>query len=359
MTAKPEPKDPRSLPPWISVADALSALEAASPSAAPIRVPLSDACGYVLASDLRADADQPAFDRSMMDGIALRSIDCASPDAWVQELGQAPAGTPFTAQVGQQQCVRVMTGGVVPEGADAVVPVENIERSIRNGGTGYAVSHAVVAGRHIAKRGSEVADGAVVLRRGQRLTAARIGVLGSFGHVDVPVYARLRVSVIPTGSEIVSVTARPGLGQVRNSNAWALRAHFTQLGAEVSLRESVIDDQDVLDQVLSSAAAQSELLVTCGGVSMGDYDLVAGSLRRLGAQIVFHRVALKPGKPVLLARLGSSWVLGLPGNPVSAMTCAELFGRPLVSRLNGEIGARWVQSSVPVATPMRSTKARA
>ena len=294
----------------------------------------------------------------MMDGLALRSGDCVEEGAWLRELGQAPAGTPFEGGVTPGSCVRVMTGGVVPSGADAVVPVELVTAERLGQQDGYRIRASARPGQHVASRGSEVREGERVVAAGERLTAARVGVLASFGCSEPSVFHRPRVSVVPTGTEIVSIDDRPGLGQVRNSNAWALRAHFGSLGGEVELVDAVIDDQVVLDRALASAAERSELIVTCGGVSMGDYDLVVGSLRRLGAEIQFHRVALKPGKPVLLARLGSAWVLGLPGNPVSAMTCATLFGQPLMARLSGERGARWRVTRAKLAGAIKGTRSR-
>ncbi len=356
---RPEPKRTRGLAPLLPLDEALARVRArVSPHGRVERVSLGDALGRVLAEDVVADQDQPAFNRSMMDGIAVRGAECTDVGAVVTGAGAAPAGHPHAAPVAPGTFVRVMTGGVVPPGADSVVPVERITRidgpdDDPAAGT-WRIDEAVRPGQHVALIGCEVTRGEVVIQAGSTLTPARIGVLAAFGYSTVQVAARPRVAVLPTGSEIVPVTATPELGQVRNSNAWALSALFRSFGAAVSaVGGPVVDERDALDAALLAATADHDLIVTCGGVSMGDYDLVVGSLGRLGAEIVFHRVRLKPGKPVLLAVLQGTVILGLPGNPVSATVCGTLFGRVALAALTGARRQRWLQTTAPAAADVR------
>ena len=359
----PQPKAISGLPPLVPVATATAIVVARiQPHGRTETVALADAAGRILAKSAYADLDQPAFNRSMMDGIAVRAADCVGDSPRLTGAGASPAGAPHMRPVQAGTFVRVMTGGVVPEGADSVVPVERITRidgDPADPATGtWQINSAVRLGQHVAKIGSEVTRGDLVVAAGERLGGARLGALASFGHADVSVAVRPRVAVLPTGSEIVTVDQTPALGQVRNSNAYALAALFNRYGGQSVVSPTVIDQADVLANALLRAAAESDLVVTCGGVSMGDYDLVVGALQTLGAEKHFHRVALKPGKPVLFATLNGTPILGLPGNPVSATIGALLFGRPAVSRLLGARRDSWLQISVPAAAELRSTGPR-
>lgn len=359
----PEPKAISGLPPLVPVAEALAIVrDCVQPHRRMEAVSLALAAGRILAVDALADLDQPAFPRSMMDGIAVRSADCLGEMPRLVGAGASPAGSPHTTPVVPGTFVRVMTGGVVPPGADSVVPVERITRidgDACDPATGtWQINAPVRPGQHVALKGSEVRCGDLVVPAGERLGGARLGALASFGHAEVSVAARPNVAVLPTGTEIVSVSSTPGLGQVRNSNAYALAALFDRFGARSVVADTVIDDAPVLAAALLQAAAESDLVVTCGGVSMGDYDLVVGALNALGAEQHFHRVSLKPGKPVLFATLNGTPVLGLPGNPVSATVGALLFGRTAVARLLGSRRERWIQITATAADAMRGVGPR-
>ena len=359
----PQPKKITGLPPLVPIATATKIVTTrVTPHGRSEVVPLAQAAGRILAVDAFADLDQPAFNRSMMDGIAVRGADCQGEFPQLVGAGASPAGAPHLHPVQPGTFVRVMTGGVVPPGADSVVPVERISQidgDPADPATGtWQINSTVRPGQHVAKIGSEVTRGDLVVAAGERLGGARLGALASFGHAHVEVAAKPRIAILPTGSEIVTVNKTPGLGQVRNSNAYALAGLFTRFGDACQISPTVIDQADVLAAALERAAAESDLVVTCGGVSMGDYDLVVGALQKLGAEKHFHRVALKPGKPVLFATLNGTPVLGLPGNPVSATIGALLFGRPAVSRLLDARRSSWLQISVPAATELRSTGPR-
>ncbi|MCB9739405.1 MAG: molybdopterin molybdotransferase MoeA [Deltaproteobacteria bacterium] len=357
--------EPKATPrtPLLPVDDALALLrERLRPLRTTERVALPDAARRVLAVDVRADRDQPDFDRSMMDGVAVRSVECAAAENRLRVVGESPAGAPYAAAVEAGTAVRVMTGGVVPPGADAVVPVERTRSAEIDGGVlagaTLIVEGPVHAEQHIARKGSEVVAGARVLAAGQRVDGARLGVLASFGVARPEVVRRPRVGLLPTGDEIVRVDQQPAPGQVRDSNRWSLAALLDAWGAEVMHGEVAVDRKDAVADAVRHLAGLCDIVVLSGGVSMGDYDLVGGALASLGAEVVFHRVKMRPGKPVLCAFIGETLILGLPGNPVSSVVAAHLFLRPALCWLEGEAGAGWRSVAVPLTAPLHSNGPR-
>ena len=342
----------------LAIEDALArVLAAIVPLPAEI-VALEDAHQRVLAEAIRADADVPAFDRSAMDGIALRSADGAA-GALLQQVGESAAGSPFVGQVQTGECVRVMTGGVVPTGADAVVPVERIERLA---GDAYRLLDGARAEQNISRKGSEVREGDAVLAAGVRLSGARVGVLATYGHARVQVAQRPRVAMLPTGNEIVPVAATPILGQVRDANRHALTGLMLTAGASVRQHAVAADDRAALTAAIAAAWQDADVLVTSGGVSAGDYDLVPPVLQELGATLHFHKIAIKPGKPLLFATRRHEgrvqYAFGLPGNPVSSYVCCALFVLPALLALQGA-PADWQRLVLPSATPLPGTGPRA
>lgn len=301
----------------------------------------TEAWGRVLAADVHADLDTPAFDRSAMDGIAIVAADAREPGAIVAQLGEAPAGQPFAGRVIPGSCVRIMTGGVVPAGADAVVPVERIEAvATADGRPAYRLLDACRPENHIARRGCEVRRGDVVLERGTRLNGARVGVLATFGHVAVPVARRPTVAILPTGNEIVPVGQTPGPGQVRDANRHALTGLLQGAGVQVVQAAVAPDRKEDLAAAIAAAWQTADVVVMSGGVSAGDYDLVAPALADLGAVCHVHQIRIKPGKPFLFATLDQDgrrrFAFGLPGNPISSYVCAALFVLPALAALQGE-----------------------
>ncbi len=321
-------------------------------------VALADAHGRALAQTVQADADVPAFDRSAMDGIALRAEDGAQ-GAIVSQVGESAAGSPFLGALLPGQCVRVMTGGVVPPGATAVLPVERIERL---DGDRYRLLEAARPEQNIARRGSEVHQGAVVLQPGVRLHGARVGVLATYGRDRVQVARRPVVAMLPTGNEIVPVGATPGLGQVRDANRHALTGLLLAAGAVVQQQPVAADARAALTKAVTEAWRDADVLVTSGGVSAGDYDLVPPVLQSLGATLHFHKIAIKPGKPLLFATRQhggrTQYAFGLPGNPVSAYVCCALFVLPAIAALQGA-PAGWQLLTLPSAGPLPATGPRA
>ncbi|MCC7395723.1 MAG: molybdopterin molybdotransferase MoeA [Planctomycetes bacterium] len=315
------------------------------------RVPLGRACGRYLAAAIHSDGEWPATDRSAMDGFALAAGASGLPaGSELPVVGESLAGAPFAGVVPAGAAVRIMTGAVVPAGADTVVPVE---ASSGFGGARVTFPLAVAAGLNIRRRGSELAAGQRVLAAGHRIDAAAVGVLAVLGYQEVVVLRRPRVAIVATGDEVVPITETPAPHQVRESNSWALAAQIEACGGE-ALRLGIAPDEPVaLQRLLGQGLATADVLVTIGGVSKGTHDLVHGALAALGMQTVFHGIDLKPGKPTLFGTIASGaaatdaprWVFGLPGNPASTFTVFDLLVRPLLLRLAGGEAGDWTATA--------------
>jgi molybdopterin molybdotransferase len=313
----------------ITVAEALSRLRTAC-AAGPIeRAPLSDGLGRVLGSDLPTDVDWPPFDTSAMDGYAVRVADAAR--ALVERAGPVAAGDFPPAPLEAGEAVRVMTGAPLPPGTEAVVPVENARRE---NGTVVATT-APRPGEHLRRRGESLRAGSILLRRGRRLGAADIAMAALAGADPIEVYARPRVTIAVTGNELVPVSTKPGPGQLRDSNGPMLAALCRVRGARVASRAAVRDEDGAVRGLFAEAGRNEDLLVTSGGVSAGDFDLLPAEAERAGFELLFHGVAMRPGKPLVFGRRGRALWLGLPGNPVSASVCFRLFGLMALDALEG------------------------
>ncbi len=295
---------------------------------------LGEARGRFLAEPIIADSDLPPFDRSQMDGYALRAEDVKSVPIRLRVVGESAAGRGWHEELKPGQAVRIMTGAPVPAGADSVQKVE-LTREIGKDGL-VEIFETVASGRSIVKRGSEIEQGVTVLTAGMRIDAAAMAVLAAFGYSKVMVGRQPRVSVLATGTELVPVDQKPGQDQIRDSNNYSLRAYAEISGAVVDLPTHSSDDTAALQRQIEIAAERSDAVVTSGGVSMGAYDFTKLALRKLNAEIFFEKVALKPGKPTVFARLPSGkLVFGLPGNPVSVAVTFNLFARPALLAMQG------------------------
>jgi molybdopterin molybdotransferase len=316
----------------LSVADALArVLDGVEPLPRE-DAPLTEACGRVLTADVAALRTQPPSDMSAMDGYAVRAADVAKVPAELTMIGEVAAGRPFQGEVRPGQAARIFTGGVVPPGADTIVIQENTKRD----GDRIAVLQSSPVGRHIRRAGLDFTKGQVLLPRGRRLTDRDVMLAAAMSHPALPVHRRPKVAVLATGDELRPPGSELGPGEIVYSNGFALMSLAKNEGA------SVIDLGIVPDQVEATVAAirrarstGTDVLVTTGGASVGDYDLVQRGLKAEGLQLSFWRVALRPGRPMMNGRLGAMHVLGLPGNPVSAYVCAYLFLVPLIRRLTG------------------------
>lgn len=296
------------------------------------RVPLAGALGFVLAADVRAPHDVPPFDNSGMDGFAVRSVDVADAPVELEVVGDVPAGSVATGPVDPGTTIRIMTGAPIPPGADAVVIVEDSEPV---GGARVRLLSSAVPGQHVRPAGGDIAAGSVVLGAGTRLGPAHLGVLASIGVADPLVRRRPRVAVLSTGDELVPADTRElRPGAIRDSNRPSLVAMLQELGADVLDLGIVSDDARLLRGALGEASDSADAVVTSGGVSMGEHDLVKQVLAETGT-IEFWRVAMQPAKPFAFGFLGGTPLFGLPGNPVSVAVAFEQFVRPALLRRMG------------------------
>jgi molybdopterin molybdotransferase len=314
------------------VAEALARVLAQAEPLTQEPAPLADADGRVLASDLAALRTQPPADVSAMDGYAVRAADVVKVPARLRLVGEVAAGHPFRGSVAAGEAARIFTGGVVPPGADTIVIQENTARE----GDSVVVTAGAGKGKHVRFEGLDFARGAVLLAKGRRLSDRDLALAAAMNHPTVPVHRRPKLAVLATGDELVMPGSTPGFGEIVYSNGYATIALARREGCEV------VDLGIVPDRLAETAAAVrrardlgADILVTSGGASVGDYDLVQEALAAEGLALSFWKVALRPGRPMMHGRLGAMHVLGLPGNPVSAYVCAVLFLIPLVRRLAG------------------------
>jgi molybdopterin molybdotransferase len=319
------------------------------------RVDLGDALCRVLHEKVLADRDQPPFHRSTRDGFAVRAEDLAALPARLTVVGEVAAGRVFAGHVGASQCVEIMTGAPLPEGANAVVMVETTERS----GAQVLCTQRVAEGENVVLRGSELAAGETALPPGTYLTVPHIALLASLGCARVKVAAKPRVAIVATGDELVDVGETPGVAQIRNSNAYSLAAQVRAAGGLPHVMPIAGDREDALTSAFEQALAEAEVVLLSGGVSMGKYDLVETVLARRGATVVFDGVAIRPGKPVVFGHVEGKLLFGLPGNPLSTLVTFELFVRPALALLSGctqparrflraKLGARCASKPLPL-----------
>lgn len=324
------------------------------------RVRIEDALGRVLTSDVVADTDLPPFDRAQMDGYALRSADARTLPARLKIVGEAAAGAGFPGQVREGEAVRIMTGAPLPSGADSVQQVE-VTREIE-GGECVEIERSTEPGQFFIPRGSEIRAGETVLRAGDEVNAARMAALAAFGCAEVEVGRRPHVAVLATGTELVAVDARPGPDQIRDSNSYSLAAYAALAGATVERLPFASDEPSVLRRLIEEASARADAIVLSGGVSMGRYDFTKTALRALDAEIFFERVALRPGKPTVFARLPCGrepLAFGLPGNPVSVSVTFNLFARAALRAMQGASAPAMPEGRAALARAVKGTHERA
>jgi molybdenum cofactor synthesis domain-containing protein len=315
----------------IPIAEAIEIVLSHAPRLGVESVQLKNTVGRFLAEDIIADTDLPPFDRAQMDGYAVRAADVANTPARLRIAGESAAGAGWHHEMNSSEAVRIMTGAPVPQGADAVQQVE-LTREV-NGDV--EILESVSSGRSIVRQASEIKAGATVLRAGEQISAAMIATLASFGYAEVKVSRRPRVAVMATGSELVDVNQRPARDQIRDSNNYTIEAYASQSNAIVARLPLAGDDTEELKRAMREAAETCDVLITSGGVSMGVYDFTKAALKELGAEIFFERVALRPGKPTVFARLGNALVFGLPGNPVSVAVTFNLLARTALRAMQG------------------------
>jgi molybdopterin molybdotransferase len=319
------------------VADALRAVLDGASALPEEMIALDDARGRVLARDLTAMRTQPPADMSAMDGYAVRAAD-ATLSARLKVIGEVAAGRPFARTVQPGEAVRIFTGGVIPNGADAIVIQEDAARD----GDVVTVNEAASAGRHIRRAGIDFREGDILLKRSHRLLDRDLALAASMNHPLLPVFRRPKVAMLATGDELVMPGSAPDPGQIVYSNGFALRALARDQGADVidlGIARDTVDETAIA--IRRAIEARADILVTTGGASVGDHDLVKQALEREGVAIGFWKIAMRPGKPMMHGRRGAMRVLGLPGNPVSSYVCAILFMAPLIRALTGRTDIAW------------------
>lgn len=324
------------------VPDALAAILSGAEPLPEEMVALDAAHHRVLARDIAALRTQPPQAMSAMDGYAVRAADATKVAARLKVIGEVAAGRPFDRPVGAGEAVRIFTGGVIPQGADAVIIQED---TVAEDG-GITITEAARPGRHIRPAGIDFREGDVLLTRGTRLTERDLSLAAGMNHPELPVRRRPKVAMLATGDELVMPGETLGPGQIVYSNGYALRALARDEGAEVIDFGIAADTIDATTHGIRRAReAGADILITSGGASVGDHDLVKQSLEAEGVTMAFWRIAMRPGKPMMHGRLGAMRVIGLPGNPVSSYVCAFLFLVPLIRALSGRNAIRHVSET--------------
>jgi molybdopterin molybdotransferase len=341
----------------ISVAEAVQIVRQQTPVLASETVQIEAAMGRVLAQDIVADSDLPPFDRSQMDGYAVRAEDVKSAPVRLRIVGESAAGRGWHHKLEEGQAVRIMTGAPVPAGADSVQQVE-LAHELKDK-TVVELLETVEVGRSIVKQGAEIRAGETILNAGTTINAAMMAVLAAFGYAKVEVFRRPRVGVLATGTELVPIDQKPGQDQIRDSNNYSIGAYAELAGAVVERLPLSGDETSLLKKQIMDAAERCDMIVTSGGVSMGVYDVTKSALKELDAEIFFERVALRPGKPTVFARLpNGTLVFGLPGNPVSVSVTFNLFARAALRAMQGATEPALKQETAALARSAKGTKER-
>jgi molybdopterin molybdotransferase len=319
------------------------------------RVHVRSALGRVLAADVISPLDVPAHDNSAMDGYAVRFADLKSDaDVVLRVTGTAFAGAPFAGELKPGEAVRIMTGGVVPRGADTIVMQEHVKAA--EGRVTVGVGHR--KGQNLRRAGEDLKAGAAALKRGLRLRPAEIGLAASLGIPELEVYRKLRVAFFSTGDELVSIGTVPKEGQIFDSNRYTIHGMLERLGCEVMDMGVVRDDPQLLEEAFAQAANAADVVITSGGVSVGEADFVKDLLNKLG-EVVFWKIAMKPGRPLAYGRVGGAHFFGLPGNPVSVMVTFYQFVRDALLKLAGEEPVQPVPSfKVPCTSALKKAPGR-
>ena len=310
-------------------------------------IPLEDAAGRVLAQDLAATLTQPPFNASAMDGYAVRAEDIASIPCDLQVIGEAAAGHPFAGAIQTSETVRIFTGAPVPEGADTIVIQEVTEIS----GSTVTILEGANMGAFVRPRGFDFSEGDALILAGQRLGARELTLAATMNQARVRVRRKPVVAILATGDELVPLGERPGEGQIVSSIPFGLAAMVERAGANARRLGIAKDTKDSLAEHLAKAR-DADILVTIGGASVGDHDLVQGALKDKGMDLDFWKIAMRPGKPLMFGTLESQRVLGVPGNPVSALVCARIFLVPMIERMLGLEASRSAEMQVVLAAPL-------
>ncbi|WMJ78269.1 MULTISPECIES: molybdopterin molybdotransferase MoeA [unclassified Sedimentibacter] len=300
-----------------------------------IEIPILESLGHVLANDVKSHMDMPPFDRSPLDGYALMSED--TKDASIERpvvldvIDYVPAGYVSSKKVKNGQAIRIMTGAKIPEGADIVIKYEDTEFTKED----VKIFSYTKSGANIVRRGEDIKCGETVLAKGKVIQPADIGILATLGMSKVQVYAKLKIGILATGDELVEVDKKLDEGKIRNSNSYTLAAQIIRSGGDPEILGICKDDIGEISEKLKSALEKYDMIITTGGVSVGDADLVKEAFKKIGAEILFWKVQVKPGSPITVAKYNNKFLFGLSGNPAAASITFEQFVRPAVLSLMG------------------------
>jgi len=300
-----------------------------------IEIPILESLGHVLANDVKSHMDMPPFDRSPLDGYALMSED--TKDASIERpvvldvIDYVPAGYVSSKKVKNGQALRIMTGAKIPEGADIVIKYEDTEFTKED----VKIFSYTKSGANIVRRGEDIKCGETVLAKGKVIQPADIGILATLGMSKVQVYAKLKIGILATGDELVEVDKKLDEGKIRNSNSYTLAAQIIRSGGDPEILGICKDDIGEISEKLKSALEKYDMIITTGGVSVGDADLVKEAFKKIGAEILFWKVQVKPGSPITVAKYNNKFLFGLSGNPAAASITFEQFVRPAVLSLMG------------------------
>jgi molybdopterin molybdotransferase len=336
----------------IPVAEARGRIVAALTPVPQETIDVMDALGRVLAADAVARVSHPAADVSAMDGYAVRAADAIA-GARLRVVGKAAAGHPWSGTVGPGEAARIFTGAHVPAGADAIVIQEDTEAA----GDVVVIKEAALKGRHIRPAAQDFRAGETVLSAPRRLTYRDVGLLAAMNLPSIPVFRQPRVAVLSTGDEVVMPGDPVGPGQLVSANGPGLCAFVRRHGGE-PVHLGIARDDDASLRAMAERATGVDMIVTSGGVSVGDHDLIGSVLGRAGLDVGFHKIAMRPGKPLMFGRFKTTPFMGLPGNPVSAMVCAILFLGPALARLQGLPGGPPPTTPVKLAAPLKANDKR-
>ncbi len=320
----------------IPISEAISIIKQEVHALEAENVGLSNICGRILAENIFADSDLPPFNRSQMDGFAVKTVDVQNVPAKLKIIGESVAGKRWQGELQKGEAVRIMTGAALPIGADSVQKVE-VTKELN----GFIeILEPTKIGQFYVEKSSEITKGEKVFNRGEIVNEKMIASLASFGYASVKVAKRPTISILATGSELVAVNETPKQDEIRDSNSITLKT-FAEKHAEI---ENVLLIKDDLESIKSQIAnCKSQIIILTGGVSMGDYDFTKPALIALGAEIFFDKVCLKPGKPCVFAKLGEQIIFGLPGNPVSVITTFSLFVRTAILQMQNAVNTELKQ----------------
>lgn len=331
----------------LSVEDAISRVLAGATPTPKEDVKLTESAGRTLATPLVAKLTQPPFDATAMDGYAVRAEDVATLPATLEIIGEAAAGHPFSGTLSKYQAVRIFTGAPLPQGADAIVIQENTTRK----GNAVRIVEGTPEPAHIRPAGCDFKAGDGALEDGTKLEARHIALAAAMGHDTLPVHRKPSVAILATGDELVEPGTTPGEGQIVASNAYAIAAMVSAAGGEPRLLGIARDTKESLQQKIT-AAKDADILITIGGASVGDHDLVAPALKDAGFEMDFWKIAMRPGKPLTFAQRNDQRAIGLPGNPVSSIICTKIFVEPLITLMCGRATDRPATQTAQLAAPL-------